>query len=78
MTVPDFVVLSLNDRAQILWDQGKYLETIEYYGYRVNLYALANFFVEVYYSPVTQSIDKIDVAYENDLKKYISMIKLRI
>jgi hypothetical protein len=76
MTVRDFLVLSLNDRAQVLWDCGRYLETIVYYGQTVKLYALNSFFVEVYYSPVTQSIDKVDVVHEEDLKKYLSQIRI--
>jgi hypothetical protein len=76
MTGPDFVVLSLNDRAQALWDHGKYLETIVYYGQTVKLYALQSFFVEVYYGPVTQSIDKIDLVREEELRKYLSQIRI--
>jgi hypothetical protein len=64
MTIPDFFVLSLNDRAQVLWADGKYLETIVYYGQTVKLYALNSFFVEVYYVPVTQSIEKVEVVYD--------------
>jgi hypothetical protein len=78
MTIPDFVVLSLNDRAQVLWDHGKYLETIVYYGQTVKLYALNSFFVEVYYAPVTQSIEKVAVVYEEGLKKYLGRIKFTI
>lgn len=78
MTIPEYVTLSLNDRAEVLWDQGNYLETVVYYGYTLKLYSLSSFFVEVYYSPITQSIEKIEVAYEEDLKKYLGRIKLDI
>jgi len=74
MSTSEYVRLSLNDRAQILWDQGTYLETVVYYGQTVKLYSLHSFFVEVFYSPVTQSIEKIEVAYKDDLKKYLGRI----
>jgi hypothetical protein len=76
MSIPDFVTLSIDERATILWDQGTYLETDVYYGRTVKLYALHSFFVEVYYSSVTQSIEKVEVAYEQDLKKYLGKIKI--
>lgn len=62
----------------MLWDLGTFLETEVYYGYTVKLYALHSFFVEVYYTPVTQSIEKIEVAYEDDLKKYLGRIKINL
>jgi hypothetical protein len=78
MEISDFVILALNDRAQALWDRGKYLETIVYYGQTVKLYALENFFVEVYYSNITKSINKVEVAYGDNMKKYTNRIKLNL
>jgi hypothetical protein len=76
MSMPEYLMLSIEERATVLWDQGTYLETDVYYGHTVKLYALHSFFVEVYYSPVTQSIKKVEVAYDQDLKKYLGKIKI--
>jgi hypothetical protein len=57
-----------------IWLEGKYLMTVEYLRLKANLYALHNDFVEVYYNDDTDSIEKIQRATEEDMRKYLSQI----
>jgi hypothetical protein len=57
-----------------IWLEGKYLMTVEYLRLKANLYALHNDFVEVYYNDDTDSIEKIQRATEEDMRKYLSKI----
>lgn len=79
MEEQQFQRLSLDNKAKILWENGKFVESINsYYNYRINLYALHNKFVEVYYHKGEEAIVKITMASERDLKKYLLRIILDI
>jgi hypothetical protein len=78
MSSDEYLQWSLTDRASMLWDKGTYLETTVYYGYTVKLYSLHSFFVEVYYSPEKEFIEKIVVAEMDDLKKYLGQISINL
>lgn len=76
MKAEEFLALSTNERAQIVWDQGRYLETAFYYGYTINLHSLNSMFVEVYYSSQSNCIEKVELANDQALKKYLNSIHL--
>jgi hypothetical protein len=55
MTVRDFQALDSIGQGEALL-QGTYLESRKEVGYKVSLYAVGNFYVEVYYSEVLNEI----------------------
>ena len=72
----DFDNSSLEDKAKFVWENALFIESILHYNQRINLYSLNKEFIEVYYQPFTNDIVRISFATEQDLKKYISAIKL--
>lgn len=49
------------DKVKTLYEHGTYVMSIRYYGYKVNLYLLKDYFVEVFYNHRLNKIDKIDL-----------------
>lgn len=76
MTPTEFNILPLHHQAPIVWREGKFMETISYYGYQVNLYGLFDFFVEVYYSEHQNAIHKIEAVDLSALNKFLNRIDL--
>jgi len=69
--------LSLNQKGDILFAKGDYIAVRDYYNYKVQLYSLHGFWVEVWYHPVMNSIDKIEVMESNKtLNLYLSDIDI--
>lgn len=61
-TKEKFKDLALDDKANILWQNGTYLiEIIDYNSYRVCVYELHKFHVGVFYNVKNNRIDKIEV-----------------
>ncbi|MET3979006.1 hypothetical protein ABIB62_001575 [Mucilaginibacter sp. UYP25] len=57
--IPDeFESLDEAEQADITWN-GVFLETRIGFGYRVLLYSVSNFYVEMYYSPLLNEIFQI-------------------
>ena len=59
MTLYEFNMLDTNDKYQTTWDLGKHIDSLITDTYRINLYAINKFFVEVYYNPDTNKIEDI-------------------
>jgi hypothetical protein len=72
----EFQRLSLSGRADVLWSKGEYLGEVIYYRQQVKLYSLFSFFVEVWYNPDKGMIEKIEIATNSDLNKYLGRIKI--
>ena len=72
----DFDNSSLEDKAKFVWDNAVFIESLDYYNCRIDLYALGKQFIEVYHSPNTNNIERITFAADHDLKKYTSGIDL--
>jgi hypothetical protein len=72
----DFENLPIDLRAQIVWKRGKFVDHIFYYNQRVNLYSIDEYFVEVFYNGEKNEIERVAIATDQDLKKYIAQIKL--
>lgn len=61
MKAGEFLKLSLIDKVKTLYERGKFIVAIRYYGYKINLYLLANFYVEVFYNHKQDKIERIDL-----------------
>ena len=56
----DFLSLDRKDQIQRLYTKGDFIVAIRYYGYKINLYLLDGFYVEVFYNHKLDCIEKID------------------
>jgi hypothetical protein len=65
VTRNEFESLSEHEREVITFSSGDYISTRNYYGYRINLYVIANFLVEVWYCSEDNSIEKVDLLKSN-------------
>ena len=59
MSQENFNTLSLREKINKLYVEGKFIVAIRYYGYKVNLYLLYNYYVEVFYNHKLDRIEKI-------------------
>lgn len=74
MRAARFNDLTLVDKAWLVYEFGRHLLSIEYYDYRIHLYALNSDFVEIHYNIDTRQIDRISLASYAELDKYLSRI----
>ena len=61
MSASEFTLLSLSDQIRTLYQEGTFVVAIRYYGYKVNLYLLQNYYVEVFYNHKLDKIEKIEL-----------------
>lgn len=72
MSRKDFREMTLVDQGMILLNKGKHLTVLKREGQLLNLYSIDNFFVEVYYSFLSDKIDKIEIITDySKIDKYI-------
>ena len=74
----DFLAQSLNNQIVMLYEQGTCVMSIRYYGYKVNLYLMGDFYLEVFYNHKKDFIEKIaplDV-HHSRMNFYTDQIKL--
>ena len=57
----DFIKCTIQEQIQLLYAEGTFIVSIRYYGYKVNLYLLGNFYVEVFYNHKHDRIEKIEL-----------------
>ena len=55
----EFEELTLDDKISLLYKKGTFVMAIRYYGYKVNLYLLGNYYLEVFISHKFSHIEKI-------------------
>jgi hypothetical protein len=55
----EFEQLTLDDKISLLYQQGTFVMAIRYYGYKVNLYLLGNYYLEVFVKHKVSLIEKI-------------------
>lgn len=74
----DYNRLSLKDKITTLYQQGTFVMSIRYYGYKINLYLLGNVYLEVFVNHKLASIEKITQLNTNHtrMKFYSDQIKL--
>jgi len=61
MEVKRFHTYSIDKKIQILYEKGAFVMSVRYYGYKVNLYLLHDFYVEVFYNHSRDLVDKIEL-----------------
>ena len=78
ITKHKFRNLDIDRKGEYVFQEGEYIGLREYYNHRINLYSLFDFFVEVWYFPAENKIEKIEVMEsEKTLDLYIDkMIEL--
>jgi hypothetical protein len=78
MPAAEFVSLSLSDQIHTLYREGTFVVAIRYYGYKINLYLLQNYYVEVFYNHKLDKIEKTELLQTNHsrVKFYIDQISL--
>ena len=78
MSALDFMSLSLREKIQTLYQEGTFMVAIRYYGYKVNLYLLNNYYVEVFYNHKLDKIEKIELlkTSHSRVKFYTDQISL--
>jgi len=70
--------MTLDDKVALLYEQGTFVMAIRYYGYKVNLYLLGNYYLEVFVNHKFSLIEKIiplDTMHSR-MKFYSDQIKL--
>ena len=70
--------MDLNKLANRITNFGQFVETIEYYNRKINLYSFENDLYEVYYNQETNEIEKINLVTDQDLTKYLNRIKIKL
>lgn len=78
ITEAQFNGLSLKHKIQLLYLEGTFFMDIRYYGYKINLYLLNNFYVEVFYNHKLDKIERIEVMDKDHsrMKFYTDKIRL--
>lgn len=78
MKKTDFFSLELSNRIQTLYERGSFITAIRYYRYKVNLYAMDNYLVEVFYNHKEDRIEKIEPLprYHSRMKFYSDQVEL--
>lgn len=74
-----FNSLSLREKIKKLYEEGTFIVAIRYYGYKVNLYLLHNYYVEVFYNHKKDLIEKVeplDMNKNTRMKFYSDQIRL--
>ncbi len=72
MSRRDFMEMTLADQGITLLNKGKHLTVLKREGQLLNLYSIDDFFVEVYYSFLSENIDKIEIVTDySKIDKYI-------
>jgi hypothetical protein len=74
----EFNQLSLEKKISLLYENGTFVMAIRYYTYKINLYLLGNFYLEVFVNHKQACIEKIvplDTAHSR-MKFYSDQIKL--
>lgn len=74
----NFDTLCLRDKLKTLFLKGTFVVAIRYYGYKINLYLIDGFYVEVFYNHKLDAIEKIQALEKNHsrMKFYSDQIKL--
>ena len=74
----DFYLLPLDQKIRLLYQEGTFVLDIRYYDYKINLYLINNFYVEVFYHHLMDKIEKVvllDLSHSR-MKFYTDQIKM--
>jgi hypothetical protein len=75
-----FSNLPLYEKVKKLYFEGEFIMAIRYYKYKINLYLYQDFYVEVFYNPKEDRVDKIEIfnVDSSRVKFYADQIKLPV
>ena len=75
-----FETMSNNEKLRWIYFEGEHIMAIRYYQYKVILYSLNNFFVEVFYHHTRGKIEKVEVMDKNNsrMKFYADQVSLSL
>jgi hypothetical protein len=78
ITQEAFFSQDLDKMIQTLYREGTFIVSIRYYGYKINLYLVANFYVEVFYNHKYDVIERIELLKRKNkrIKFYADQISL--
>lgn len=68
----------VHEKIKTLYEHGTFVMAIRYYGYKVNLYLLGDYYIEVFVNHKLSAIEKIDLldSSHTRMKFYSDQIKL--
>lgn len=74
----EFRKLTMQEKIDLLYQEGTFVMAIRYYSYKVNLYLLGNIYLEVFINHKNTIIEKITLLDTNNsrMKFYSDQIKL--
>jgi hypothetical protein len=79
MFLYEYNVLCNDEKAQILWDNGVFVVSKQAAGFTINLYALFDFYVEVWYNVEKNNIVKFQTFKSiSRLAPYLDLINLEL
>lgn len=75
----DFLDLAQHEQIKRLYSEGTFVVAIRYYGYKINLYLINGYYIEVFYNHKLDKIEKIDLLdFEHSrMKFYQDQISIR-
>lgn len=78
ITWPEYKKLTFNDKVRRLYEDGCFIMAIRYYQYKVNLYLMGNFYLEVFVEHKDSTIAKISLLDKDSTRLvfYSDQIKL--
>lgn len=76
----EFLKLSLSQQVKTLYLKGTFIVAIRYYKYKINLYQLENYLVEVFYNHKLDMIERVELLDSGGtrMKFYCDQIKLPV
>lgn len=80
ITCTEFDAWPVDQKVKTLYEHGSFVMAIRYYGYKVNLYLLNNFFVEVFVNHKHACVEKVTLldTSHSRMKFYSDQIKLPV
>jgi hypothetical protein len=76
----EFKTYSLDKKVKTVYEHGSFVMAIRYYNYKINLYLLGNFYIEVFVNHKHAAVEKIvllDTSHSR-MKFYSDQIKLPV
>lgn len=76
MKISQFNNLTSTEKGWFIYKFGSFLVSVEYYCRRMNLYSMNDLFIELLQPIGRRQIERIQVANDNGLDKYLNRIAL--
>ncbi len=78
MSPIDYMELDLDDQVKYVYQNGEFVMDIRYYAYKINLYRLHDYLVEVFYNHLSDEIEKVMPLNKDSsrMKFYLDQIQI--